>query len=96
MPIPGSVLDGMNFAPANVGTIPYASVCTFLRITKTQASDGQELHSFAAIDAAHTNVPCRKSALRQWPMEQEKSRADFQETLAEFWLSLDKCTSVMS
>ena len=63
MPIPGSILDGFNFVPASVGTTFYATTATFLALTTTTDGLGQELHSFAAIDAAHTDLMCRKSPL---------------------------------
>lgn len=79
MPIPGSIIDGLAFDPANIGAIAYPSLCTFLGLSSAQDASGQAVHTFAPIDVGHTNLPCRKSPLIIIrPQTQEKQHSDFQ------------------
>lgn len=91
MPIPGSILNGFNFDPAALGLIIYDSVATFLQVVKAQAASGQETHTFTTIDAAHTNIPCRRSpfiVIR--PQVQEKQSGETQFSEAKFQVNLNK------
>lgn len=91
MPLPGSVIDGLAFHPATLSTLIYTSVCTFLGLTKTSASDGQQIDTFAPIDSAHTDIPCRKSpfiVIR--PQVQEKQAGETQISVAKFQVNLIK------
>lgn len=91
MPIPGSVITGLAFNPANIGAVGYPSLCTFLSKSESQNASGQEVHTFTAIDAAHTNIPCRKSPLLIIrPRQQEEQRGDFQMSDAKEQVNLNK------
>ena len=91
MPIPGSVLNGLNFDPASLGAIAFPSLATFLGITKTVATDGQETHTFAAIDSAHSNIPCRLSPLISVrPQQQESQQGVVQQSEAKLQAHLSK------
>lgn len=91
MPIPGSVLNGLNFDPANLGSIIYDSLCTFLQVNKTSVADGQETHTFTTIDSAHTNIPCRKSPfIIIRPQVQEDTAGGVQFSEAKFQVNLSK------
>lgn len=91
MPIPGSSLVGLAFTPAVLGDLYYTSLCTFLRDNKTQAASGQEVHEFVAIDAAHTNIPCRTSPLILIrPQDQEKQHGEFQTSEAKLQVNLNQ------
>lgn len=90
MPIPGSILSGLNFDPATLGDIAYPSLCTFLGITRSN-SDGQETHVFAVIDAAHTDIPCRIAPqILIRPQLQEKQAGEFQMQDARLQVNLSK------
>jgi head-tail adaptor len=94
MPIPGSILNGLNFDPANLGAIAYPSLATFLQVNKSQDASGQEIHTFTTIDAAHTDIPCRRSPLILIrPQIQEKQSGSFQMSEAKLQVNLSRYVS---
>lgn len=88
MPIPGSRMNGFNFDPMNVYRLMpfvYPSKGTFLAINKVQAADGQEVHTFTPIDAAHTDLPCRRSPfILVRPQMTDGQSGDFQKSFTRF------------
>lgn len=90
MPIPGSVLNNL----INLKQLPdtiYPSLCTFLKPTVSTDTTGQDIRTFGAVDASHTNVRCRKSPLILIrPQNQERPNSgDFTTSQENFQLSLD-------
>lgn len=100
MPIPGSRLNTANIQVSNLfivensnGTdVAYPSLATFLQDTLATTADGQETHvPFVAIDANHTNVPCRKAVIRSTRPEIQVGSSQGIETEDEnYQVTLDK------
>lgn len=85
MPIPGSRLSTPGSSVIDPSEAPadfYPSLCTFLAPTVVTANDGQKVNTFAAIDAAHTDLACRLvPMILLRPVNQE--HRTFQQTVAE-------------
>lgn len=91
MPIPGSILNNL-IDPTVVDSsgLFYNSLCTYMKITKTSTGYGRDTHTFAAMDAAHTNVPCRKSPIVMTRPEVQEKSAVVNRIDAKFHLSISK------
>lgn len=66
MPIPGSILGGMVESDSlrdAVSPNAYPSRANFYAPTTTVNTTGQKKQTFAVMDAAHQNIPCRRSPL---------------------------------
>lgn len=102
MPIPGSKLNTPNIQASGLfltpdpiqGDVAFPSFATFFGITATTAADGQEVHSFAAIDGAHSNIPCRKApSILIRPQMQELNAGGVQVEAQKYQVSLDRYLS---
>lgn len=74
-----------------VGDVAFPSFATFLGDTETTQADGQETHTFAVIDGAHSNIPCRKApAILIRPQMQEQSSLGIQVEVQKYQIALDR------
>lgn len=88
MPIPGSVLNGLNFDPKLLSDDIFPSLGTFYSPTKTNMA-GQERHVFSPV-ADHIDLRCRKAPLiLVRPQSQERMSSDFAVQDAKWQVNFD-------